>query len=136
MNVSCLLRRCRWCGRSYQRSSKPVWCFDEALNVAGTAHTGHARFWREATGVSYWNAVFGGDPEVARRLVWAHDRHPDLPFGPFVLFTEPGERERQLAYWHSTGYVAEDEADALIESVERMEQQYLEQFPDRLELGN
>ena len=136
MEVSHLLRRCLWCGRPYKRPSRPVWAFDKELNLAGTVHTSHAAAWRQGTEVSYWNAAFDGDPEFARRRAWVDARHSDLPLGPLVLFVDPGDRERHLAFWRSTGHVTEAQAGPLLEEVDALDAEYAARFPELLKLGD
>ena len=138
MDVSDLLRHCLWCGEAYLRTvSKPVWCFDEELKLAGSVHTSHAAAWRKHMTFPNWLACFGGDPEVARRYTWAKQEvePQEYYFGLVSHFAEPAERERHISYWLSSGYLDENAAEALAERSRQLEFRYLEKFPEPLALS-
>lgn len=106
------LKRCIWCGKSYQgRAAKPRWAFGRDGHLVGTVHTYH----ENTEGRQYPYLTASGDtcPEAGRWEVWRIRVH-GIPIKP----TTTAEENQQWAFLLS-GDCPRDELNA--EQQQRLE---------------
>jgi len=137
------LSKCIQCGRVYNWKSSPYWCFNEKLELVGTAHTSCCRAWGQKTLLDHWIYTYAITPsttaETARRYAWlwtAKDAPQGRGASARMLFPmNTPEVERHLDHWvNGPMKLAPNRVPAIREELAAAQVLYLERFPEQLTL--